>query len=288
MMTELKSPDFAIRSSQIAKSYRVGLGLRRREALRSVDIEITRGELIGLAGPNGSGKSTWMRLLAGIEAQSSGSLEVLGGSTADAKIRREIGFLPEDAPFPPELGARACLDLLGSLSGLNRELTRTRGDALLARVGLAKEATTSLGKFSRGMLRRFGLAQAWLHSPKLILLDEPTAGLDAEGHEVLRELLKEAREEGTTVILSSHLPGDFGAGCDRLAVMVAGELVQIGPPAELLGLAGCWNINVHGLEAGRIKELEAWLQSAGVTTNSIQATGRELSDLYRPGSAASQ
>lgn len=287
-MTELKREDLAIRSAKVSKGYRVGLAWRRREALRCVDVEIARGEFIGLAGPNGSGKSTWMRLIAGVELPSSGSLEVLGASTSDTEVRRKIGFLPEDAPFPPELGARACLDLLGSLSGLTRQRSRERGDALLARVGLAHEAKTSLGKFSRGMLRRFGLAQAWLHSPELILLDEPTAGLDAEGHEVLGDLLREAREEGTTIILSSHLPGDFGAACDRLAVMVNGELVQIGPPAELLGKEGCWNIDVRGLKEDRLKELEDWLEGAGAETGSIRANGRELSELYRPGSANSQ
>ena len=287
-MTEEQRVDLAIRSTKLSKTYRVGLAWRRREALRSVDVEIARGELIGLAGPNGSGKSTWMRLVAGIELPSGGSLEVLGASTSETEIRRKIGFLPEDAPFPPELGARACLDLLGSLSGLKRQHSRERSDALLARVGLAHEAKTSLGKFSRGMLRRFGLAQAWLHSPELILLDEPTAGLDAEGHEVLADLLREAREAGTTIVLSSHLPRDFGADCDRLAVMVNGELVQIGPPAELLGKEGCWNIDVRGLKEDRVKELEDWLERAGAETSSIRANGRELSELYRPRSADSQ
>ena len=231
-MTEVTREGLAVRSLKVCKRYRVGLGLRRRDALRGVDLEVARGELLGLAGPNGSGKSTWMRLVAGVEVQSSGELEVLGGSTDAAATRRRIGFLPEDAPFPSELGAQACLDLLGSLSGLSRDEARERGAKLLAQVGLAHEAKTALGKFSRGMLRRFGLAQAWLHSPELILLDEPTAGLDAEGHTVLRELLAEARAAGTTVCLSSHLPGDFAAGCDRLAVMHRGRLGEPRPVSE--------------------------------------------------------
>jgi len=287
-MTEEKRADLAIKSTELSKTYRVGLIRRRREALRSVNIEVARGELIGLAGPNGSGKSTWMRLIAGVEFQSSGSLEIFGASTSDAETRRKIGYLPEDASFPMELGAQACLDLLGSLSGLKHQEARRRGDTLLERVGLAHESKTSLGKFSRGMLRRFGLAQAWLHSPELILLDEPTAGLDAEGHEVLSQLLSEAKEDGTTVLLSSHLPGDFGAACDRLAIMVKGELVQIAPPAELLGERGCWNVEVRGLEEERLKELEAWLRSVGAETSSIRATGRELSQLYRPRSTDAQ
>ena len=287
-MTEEKRADLAIKSTELSKTYRVGLIRRRREALRSVNIEVARGELIGLAGPNGSGKSTWMRLIAGVEFQSSGSLEIFGASTSDAETRRKIGYLPEDASFPMELGAQACLDLLGSLSGLKHQEARRRGDTLLERVGLAHESKTSLGKFSRGMLRRFGLAQAWLHSPELILLDEPTAGLDAEGHEVLSQLLSEAKEDGTTVLLSSHLPGDFGAACDRLAIMVKGELVQIAPPAELLGEQGCWSVEVRGLEEERLKELEAWLRSVGAEASSIRATGRELSQLYRPRSTDAQ
>jgi len=281
-MAEVNKGTPVIQSAGITKRYRTGLFRRQREALRGVDLEVTRGELLGIAGPNGSGKSTWMRLVAGVEVQSAGELEVLGGSTADAAVRRRLGFLPEDAPFPEELGAQACLDLLGALSGMKRTETRERGGELLQRVGLSAEAKTSLGKFSRGMLRRFGLAQAWLHSPELILLDEPTAGLDAEGHEVLRGLLKEARETGTTVCLSSHIPGDFGAGCDRLAVMVGGKIVQSGEPGALLGQPGSWSVDVEGLDEARLAELEEWLAAAGASKTEIRSTGRELSDLYSP------
>ena len=281
-MAEPKTGAAVIRSKGVTKGYRAGLFRRRREALRGVDLVVSEGELLGIAGPNGSGKSTWMRLLAGVEVQCAGELEVLGGSTSDTAVRRRIGFLPEDAPFPKELGARACLDLLGALSGMKRAEARARGDALLERVGLAAEAETSLGKFSRGMLRHFGLAQAWLHSPDLILLDEPTAGLDAEGHEVLRGLLKEAREAGTTVCLSSHIPGDFGAGCDRLAVMVGGEIVRAGEPGALLGQPGSWSVEVEGLEEARLGELEEWLKAAGASKAEVRSTGRELSDLYSP------
>jgi len=282
-MAEVKTGALAVRSTGITKHYRAGLWWRRREALCGVDLEVSSGETLGLAGPNGSGKSTWMRLVAGVEVQNDGELEVLGGTTSDAEVRRRLGFLPEDAPFPQELGAQACLDLLGSLSGMSRDEARDRGSALLERVGLAHEAGTALGKFSRGMLRRFGLAQAWLHSPDLILLDEPTAGLDAEGHDVLRGLLDEAREAGTTVCLSSHLPGDFGVGCDRLAVMVGGRIVQVGAPDELLGEPGSWSIGVKGLEEARLGELEEWLLAAGASTTGVRPTGRDLSDLYRTG-----
>jgi len=281
VMAEVMKGTPAVRSTGITKHYRAGLRWRRREALCGVDLEVMRGELIGLAGPNGSGKSTWMRLVAGVEVQSGGDLEVLGGTTADAEVRRRLGFLPEDAPFPQELGAQACLDLLGSLSGMSRDEARVRGGTLLERVGLAHEAETALGKFSRGMLRRFGLAQAWLHSPELLLLDEPTAGLDAEGHDVLHGLLEEARAAGTTVCLSSHIPGDFGAGCDRLAVMVAGKIVQVGTPDALLGEPGSWSVGVEGLEEARLGELEEWLRATGASTTGIRPTGRDLSDLYR-------
>ena len=118
-MEEPKTGEPVIRSKGVTKRYRAGL-FRRRDALRGVDLEVQRGELLGLAGPNGSGKSTWMRLVAGVEVQSAGELEVLGGSTAETAVRRGIGFLPEDAPFPEELGARACLELLGE-GGVFRE-----------------------------------------------------------------------------------------------------------------------------------------------------------------------
>jgi ABC-2 type transport system ATP-binding protein len=218
----------------VEHAYSTHFFLREHVVLRGIDLELERGRTLGLAGPNGSGKSTLLRLLAGLDAPKSGALAVLGGSPGDARVRRRIGYLPEDSAFPPELTLRGALHLLGALQDMPRDQCRARTEELLVEVGLAQRATTTLARCSRGMLRRFGLAQAWLHAPDLILLDEPTAGLDAEGFEVLDRLLGEARARDTTVVLASHVPSDLSRSCDRVAILLDGRIAQEGAPDDVL------------------------------------------------------
>jgi ABC-type multidrug transport system ATPase subunit len=215
--------------------YPVRLGLSRSSVLRGVDLELARAATLGLAGPNGSGKSTLLRLAAGIDAPMGGAVSVLGGSAGDPAVRARVGYLPEEAAFPRELTCRGALRLFGALSGMPRREAHARADALLAQVGLEHDATRTLSRCSRGMLRRFGLAQAWLHSPALILLDEPTAGLDALGFEVLNEFLDEARARGAAVVLASHLLADLSERCDEVAILCDGRVVLHGSPEAVLG-----------------------------------------------------
>jgi ABC-2 type transport system ATP-binding protein len=233
----------ALSLAGVRHSYPVALGLRRSEVLRGVDLALEAGGGLGLVGPNGSGKSTLLRVIAGVERARAGQVGVLGGTPDDPRTRRRIGFLPEDSPFPPELRALPALVLLGTLRQLPRREARERGAELLRRVGLAEAERKPLGRFSRGMLRRFGLAQAVLHTPDLLLLDEPTAGLDATGFGVLDELLAEARGRGAAVVVASHLATDVHAHCGRLAVMLDGRVAAEGSPGELLadrGLLGLY------------------------------------------------
>jgi ABC-2 type transport system ATP-binding protein len=224
----------ALEIHALCAGYPTHLGLRRSEVLRGLELELARGAVLGLAGPNGSGKSTLLRVIAGVERARSGELRVLGGSVEDPSVRRRIGYLPEDSPFPPELSAQATLELLGAVSRMPRELARRESARLLAQVGLESVARKRLGSFSRGMLRRFGLAQAWLHAPELLLLDEPTAGLDAQGFEVLAALLAEARARQASVVIASHLPGDFADHASEMAVILEGRIAVRGPVKELL------------------------------------------------------
>jgi len=202
--------------------------------LRGIDLDLARGRTLGLAGPNGSGKTTLLRVLAGVDRADEGGVEVLGESPADPAVRRRIGYLPEESPFPPELTARAALDLLGALNGMPRAARKREAERLIEIVGLRAEAGHRLGRFSRGMLRRFGLAQAALSAPELLLLDEPTAGLDAQGYEVLARLLDEARTRNAAVVIASHLIGDLRGSCDEIAVILRGSIAVRGGPTELL------------------------------------------------------
>ena len=276
----LDSPS-ALCFEDVSRAYRLGLGFRRREVLHSVSFRLAAGRTLGLVGPNGSGKSTLQRLAAGADRPTSGRIQALGGGLHRAEIRSRIGFLPEDSPFPGELSATAALDLLGSLQGMKRGEVRSRSVTLLERVGLANHARTRLGRFSRGMLRRFGLAQAWLHEPDLILLDEPTAGLDAQGFEVLEELLAGARARGAAVVFSSHLISDLHRHCDELALLLDGRLAALASPRELLARPGCWQVEIEGFEERAIERLEAWIGENGGRVLESAPSGRSLFELYR-------
>ena len=218
--------------------YPTAFGLRRREVLRGIDLDLGDTRRLGLVGPNGSGKSTLLYVLAGIDRATGGTLELFGADPESASVRRRVGFLPEESPFPRDVRALTALELMGSLKGLGRREARTRGRTLLGRVGLGSEERTRLGRFSRGMLRRFGLAQAVLHDPDLILLDEPAAGLDAQGFVVLEELLDEALARGARVVISSHLAGEVLASCERIICLIDGRIVADGTPAGVLGREG--------------------------------------------------
>jgi ABC-2 type transport system ATP-binding protein len=264
----------------LERRFRVGVFLRRRAALRGIDLSLARGSWLGLVGPNGSGKTSLLRILAGVDVASAGEVRVLGGDPSRRQTRARVAFLPEDSPFPPELSARAALDLLGGLHGLERGVLRERARSLLERVGLQGEERLALGKYSRGMLRRFGLAQAFLTDPDLVLLDEPTAGLDALGFEVIETLFAEARACGRTLVVASHLASDLQRHCDRVAVLLAGRVAMVGATAEVLARGGRTTLEVEGLDAAQIAQLEAWIREQGGELRSRGKGWLELHELY--------
>jgi len=285
MSPRAESPAPALRLRGVTQAFPVGLGLRRREVLHGVDLELARGGSLGLVGPNGSGKSTLLRLVAGVDLPRQGSVEVLGGSPREPTIRARVGWLPEDSPFPRELGARAALELIGELGGLPRREARDRARTLLERVDLAGEARTPLARFSRGMLRRFGLAQAVLGEPELLLLDEPTAGLDAPGYALLDELVGEARARGAAVVIASHLVADVHRHCERLAVMIEGRVATQGTPLELLAQADAGEVvaeaEVAGLGAQDLERLAEAVRARGGRWLGARPAQQSLLALYR-------
>lgn len=265
----------------VRQSYPIRFGLARKEILHGIDLELARGTSLGLVGPNGSGKSTLLRVIAGVEIQRHGKVEVLGHSPDSAAIRRRIGWLAEDLPFPRELRAVDALRLSAALYGVPQSELAARVDAYLERVGLAHARKLALAKFSRGMARRFGLAAALIHEPELVLLDEPTAGLDAPGFAVLEDLLGDAKARGASLIVASHLLTDIQAHCDRLVVLVDGQVALAGTPRDLAPEGGAVELELRGLGASALDEVEAEVCARGGDVLARFVSARNLIELYR-------
>ena len=219
----------AIEILDLEKTYLVGFWRKRpKVALRALRLTIAEGEVFGFLGPNGAGKTTTLKLLMGLVFPTSGSARILGREMDDPEVKSQIGFLPEQPYFYDHLTARELLNYYGQLSGVPAKGRSARVEQMLGRVGLADAAGIQLRKFSKGMLQRVGLAQAILHDPKLVFLDEPMSGLDPMGRREVRDLIQQLRSEGKTVFFSTHILSDAEALCDRVGVIHQGELRGVG------------------------------------------------------------
>lgn len=225
----------AIEILNLEKSYFVGFWRKRPKlALKPLRLTIEEGEVFGFLGPNGAGKTTTLKLLMGLVFPTAGTAKILGRDIDDPEVKSQIGFLPEQPYFYDYLTARELLHYYGQLSGMTGKERTARVEQMLTRVGLRDAAGTQLRKFSKGMLQRVGLAQAILHDPKLVFLDEPMSGLDPMGRREVRDLIQQLRHEGKTVFFSTHILSDAEALCDRVGVIQNGELCGVGAVAELM------------------------------------------------------
>jgi ABC-2 type transport system ATP-binding protein len=224
----------AIKIAGLEKVYTVGfLRKKPRQALFPLHLSIEDGEIFGFLGPNGAGKTTTLKLLMGLVFPTSGSARILGREWTDPAIKAQIGFLPEQPYFYDYLTAHELLDYYGQLSGVPAKHRKQRIEEVLARVGLTDVKGMQLRKFSKGMLQRAGIAQAILHDPKVIFLDEPMSGLDPVGRREVRDLMEQLKQEGKTVFFSTHILSDAEALCDRVAIIYKGELRGVGAVEEL-------------------------------------------------------
>ncbi len=242
----------AIETFALEKSYRVGFWRKKTKvALKALTLSVPEGEIFGYLGPNGAGKTTTLRLLMGLATPSGGNFSIMGGNISEPAVRSQIGFLPEQPYFYDYLTPRELLNYYAALSAVpGKERTR-RIESTLKRVCLQEDAWgTQLRKFSKGMLQRVGLAQAILHDPKLVVLDEPMSGLDPMGRREVRDLIEELNHEGKTIFFSTHILSDAEALCDRVAVLNRGELRGVGIVADLIGsVKGNVEIMWHGAAA---------------------------------------
>jgi ABC-2 type transport system ATP-binding protein len=227
-------PELAIEVTDLRKTYRTPFRRKKVEALRGVTFSVEQGQIFGFVGPNGAGKTTTIRTLMGLIRPTGGTAKLLGQAIPSRAARARVGFLPESPYFYDYLKIAELLDLAGRLFGIPSATRKRRADELIARVGLDRARGQSLKKFSKGMLQRAGLAQALMNDPEVVVLDEPTSGLDPIGRKEVRDLILELREQGKTVLFSSHILTDIEAIADQVAIVARGSLQSIGTPAELV------------------------------------------------------
>jgi ABC-2 type transport system ATP-binding protein len=226
--------DVIIAAEQLHKTFQLGLFRKHVTVVRDVTFEVKRGEVFGLLGPNGAGKTTILKLLLGLIFPTSGRATLFGRPVTDVEAKRRLGFLPESPYFYDYLSGEELLDLMGRLFGLGRAERRRRTAQLLERVGLGRAGDRPLRKYSRGMLQRLGIAQALINDPELVVLDEPMTGLDPLGRKEIRDLILELRQEGKTILFSTHILPDVELVCSRAAIVVGGRLRASGPLGSLL------------------------------------------------------
>ncbi len=274
--------DSAIHTEHLSKTYYDFWGRAKVEALRDLNLTIHRGEVFGLLGPNGSGKSTTIKLLLGlIFPNSGGSAHVLGYPAGNTAINERLGFLPEESYLYRFLNGEETLKFYGRLFKIPSKELKRRVPALLDTVGLDEKARKrKLREYSKGMARRIGLAQALINNPDLILLDEPTTGLDPIGTREMKDLILSLKAQGKTVLLCSHLLADVQDVCDRITILFKGKMMELGQVRDLLQVRDITNISTRGMSDGQIEEVKTFLSRMGVNDATITHPTTTLEDLF--------
>src|SRR5262249_14338760 len=262
----------AIETQGLSKDYPVGFWKKKlRPALKPLDLQVRVGETFGFLGPNGAGKTTTLKLLMGIIFPTKGTARILGHDYRDPEIKRKIGFLPEQPYFYDYLSASELLEYYGELSGVSPEVRKQRVPELLARVGLSDVGSKQLRKFSKGMMQRVGIAQAIIHDPEVLFLDEPMSGLDPLGRHEIRELIQGLKDSGKTIFFSTHILSDAEALCDRVAIIHKGDLRGIGVVDDLRSTGeGKTEVIWNGADA--LRAVAGHLLESHVTGDTVRAT----------------
>lgn len=269
-----------IETQNLSKIYRDFWGRKKVNALKSLDIEVRKGEIFGLLGPNGSGKSTTIKLILGLLFPTSGRVLVFDKDAAETKKNERIGYLPEESYLYKYLTADETLDFYGRLFDMSGSERRKRIDDLIRTVGLQNSRTRQLKEYSKGMTRRVGLAQALINDPDLIVLDEPTTGLDPLGIREMKDLILSLRDQGKTVLLCSHQLADVQDVCDRVAILHQGELKEMGRVTDLLKVQDVTEVHATGLSDEAKKEIADVIARHGGNVESIDNPTATMEDLF--------
>jgi len=247
VFTVSQAPEVVIRTRNLQKVYRDFWGRQKVRALKSLDLEVHRGELFGLLGPNGSGKTTTIKLILGLLFPTEGEVTVFGRPATDVRKNERIGYLPEESYLYRFLNAEETLDFYGRLFNIPAKERKQRVDELIKLVRIEGARRRQLKEYSKGMARRIGLAQALINDPELIILDEPTTGLDPIGVREMKDMILRLREQGKTILMCSHRLDDVQDVCDRIAILHQGELKELGRVDSLLKVADVTEIRATGL-----------------------------------------
>jgi len=278
---QISAKDAAVKTEHLTKVYKDFWGRDKVRALDDLSLTIRRGEVFGLLGPNGSGKSTTIKLLLGLIFPSRGSAHVLGSPAGSTDINARIGFLPEESYLYRFLNGEETLHFYGRLFKIPRRELKRRVPELLDVVGLdAKARKRKLREYSKGMARRIGLAQALINNPDLILLDEPTTGLDPIGTREMKDLIVSLKNQGKTVLLCSHLLADVQDVCDRITILFRGKMQTIGQVKDLCQVKDVTQIETRGLTDPQVEEVRTFLSRMGVNNPVVTHPTTTLEELF--------
>lgn len=268
----------AIETEGLTCVYRTGFQRREVRAVDGISLTVQQGTVFGLLGPNGAGKTTFVKLLLSIVKPTAGVARIFGVDCRSPQARRVVGYLPENHRLPPYLTGLGLLELAGALSGMPAGERRRRAVELLELVGLGDWGEVRLKRYSKGMLQRLGLAQALMHSPALVLLDEPTDGVDPLGRRQIRQVLRELQRRGVTVFLNSHLLAEVELSCDEVAILDHGRVALAGKVRELLA-GKVYRVSALEVPEALYEELRRVAVTAALRNGAAEFGFRNLEEL---------
>lgn len=279
-VSESVESEVVIETRNLGKIYRDFWGRKKVTALKALDIEVRKGEIFGLLGPNGSGKSTTIKLIQGLLFPTSGRAFVFEKDARDVTKNERIGYLPEESYLYKFLNAEETLDFYSRLFDIPASERKERADKLIRMVGLQSARRRQLREYSKGMTRRIGLAQALINEPDLLILDEPTTGMDPIGSREMKDLIIRLRDEGKTILLCSHQLADVQDVCDRVAILHQGELRELGRVENLLKVRDVTEVHAKGLSDDTKNKIADLIRNDGGEVVSIDNPTTSMEELF--------
>ena len=270
----------AIELRGLVKDFSVGLRGVKLRAVDDLSLRVPAGQVFGLLGPNGSGKSTTIKIILGLLEPTAGGCRVFGLPSTQVEARVDVGYLPESPYFYRHLSGRELVRFYARICGLGGAKVAPRVAEVIDWVGLTEAADRLVGTYSKGMLQRIGLAQALVHDPRLVILDEPTSGVDPVGAAAISELILQLKAQGKTVLITSHLLTQIEDICDRVAILDRGRLILEGAVCDLVGGAERQALIVEKLSPAELQELRGWLGLRGRTLEAVAAPGARLDQIF--------